>query len=388
MKSTHPSGGHMSARHNHNPMMSMRFPIRPLALALALAPWGVAVPLAAQDFTDTVRLDDGKSEAGKVTAETYTGLTLEQKGGAKKNIAWKNVTNVSYGGAAEFNKAMGTLNTGNVEAAVPELAKVAEDKKTRPVIRQQALYYGAQGLLRAGKFDDAVAAFQTLLKEFAGGRFMRGIAEGFVAAGIGKGKPESALPLLDEALAEGKKANLDRGYQAVIDILKGRVLEAQGKHNEARAAYEGSANSSAVPPEEQAEAKLGIARCAQAAKKGQEAQGIYRELTGKDAPPHVLAGAWNGLADLTVEEGVAKKNAEPILDALYMYLRGVVQYPPLPGASTNEYERSLAGAAQSFKYLADLEKDSERKKVYSDRAKERLGQLQREFPSSPYLTKK
>src|SRR5688572_14009556 len=95
MKSIHPSGDHRrpdSVRHNHNPMMSMRSPIRPLALVLALAPWCVAVPLAAQDFTDTVRLDDGKSEAGKVTAETYTGLTLEQKGGAKKNIAWKNVT--------------------------------------------------------------------------------------------------------------------------------------------------------------------------------------------------------------------------------------------------------------------------------------------------------
>jgi predicted negative regulator of RcsB-dependent stress response len=374
-------------RHN-NPIMSKRsFPIRPLALALALVPW-CAAPLAAQDFSDTVRLDDGKSEAGKVTAETYTGLTLEQKGGAKKNLAWKNVVTVSYGAAAEFNKAMSALNTGNVEAAVPELAKVAEDKKTRPVIRQQALYYGAQGLLRGGKFDEAIGAFQALLKEFPGGRFMRGIAEGFVAASIAKGKPDAALPLLDEALAEGRKANMERGWQAVIDILKGRVLEAQGKHNEARAAYESSANSSAVPPEEQAEAKLGIARCAQAAKKGAEAQGIYRELTGKDAPPHVLAGAWNGLADLTVEEGVAKKAAEPILDALYMYLRGVVQYPPQPGASTSEYERSLAGAALAFKYLSDLEKDGEKKKAYADRSKERTAQLQREFPNSPYLSKK
>lgn len=366
-----------------------RSPLHPLALALAFpfAAWSSA-PLGAQDFTDSVRLDDGKSEAGKVTSEAYQNLTLEQKGGAKKTLAWKNVVNVTYGGATEFNKAMNALNQGNAETAIPDLAKVAEDKKTRPVIRQQALFYGGQALQRTGKLDEAIAAYQTVLKEFPGGRFMRGIAEGFVAASVAKGKPDAALALLDEALGESKKANMDRGYQAVIDILKGRVLEAQGKYKEARAAYEGSANSSAVPAEEQAEAKLGIARCAQAEKKGSEAQTIYRDLTAKDAPPHVLAGAWNGLADLTIEEGITKKSSETIVEALYMYLRGVVQYPPLPGGTTTEFERSLAGSADAFKYLSDLEKDNDKKKLYSDRSKERLGQLAREFPTSPFLKKR
>ena len=52
---------------------------------------------------------------------------------------------------------------------------------------------------------------------------------------------------------------------------------------------------------------------------------------------------------------------------------------------TGEYERAIAGSAATFKALADLESDAAKKKSFADRAAQRLNQLKKEFPNSPWL---
>ena len=65
-----------------------------------------------------------------------------------------------------------------------------------------------------------------------------------------------------------------------------------------------------------------------------------------------------------------------------------MQYKPLLGESTEEYERSLDGAATCSQYLSELEQNTERKKLHRDRNRELLEQLELEYPGSSFLKKK
>jgi uncharacterized protein (DUF1499 family) len=66
----------------------------------------------------------------------------------------------------------------------------------------------------------------------------------------------------------------------------------------------------------------------------------------------------------------------------------VVQYVPARGEPTAEYERALASSSQCFKFIADLEQKADRKRSFLDRSQQRMEQLRKEFPSSPYLSGK
>ena len=118
-----------------------------------------------------------------------------------------------------------------------------------------------------------------------------------------------------------------------------------------------------------------------------EAEPILRALVAESESVRVQSGAWNALGEILAADGSARKEAEPILDALYAYLRTVVQYKPLPGESTLEYERALAGAAQCFQYLSELEQNAEKKRPCATTSASASTQLQREFPNSRFLEK-
>ena len=111
----------------------------------------------------------------------------------------------------------------------------------------------------------------------------------------------------------------------------------------------------------------------------------YRELTKADAPNILLAGAWNGLGDLALEQGVAKRDPDGLRLALLSYLRGVVQYVPAQGEPTDELERALAGAARSSKAIGELESNPERKQAFLDRSRQHRAQLEAQFPGSRFI---
>ena len=117
-----------------------------------------------------------------------------------------------------------------------------------------------------------------------------------------------------------------------------------------------------------------------------EAQAAYRALIDlENVGNEVRAGAWNGLGDILSQDKANAKNAEKLTEALFMYLRGVVEFGPAPGEGTGEYERALASSSRVFQQLSDLETDDARKKQNAQRSKQRLEQLRKEFPNSIYL---
>ena len=116
--------------------------------------------------------------------------------------------------------------------------------------------------------------------------------------------------------------------------------------------------------------------------KNGEAEPLLRAVVKESLNPRAQSAAWNALGELQTAAGV-KKDSEQIYTGL-SYLRTAVQYKPLPGESTAEYERAIAGAAKCFRYLSELEQNP-KKKLFHGLQRDRTEQLQREFPNSPYL---
>jgi tetratricopeptide (TPR) repeat protein len=173
------------------------------------------------------------------------------------------------------------------------------------------------------------------------------------------------LAQVDETAA---KLPSDHRLVAEIGLLRAKVCQARGLVDEARTWFEASESNEALDSSQRAAATLGAARALQLQGHSDEANGRLRELVEQEAPPLVHAGAWNDLADVALEEGRQRRDADRITDALYGYLRGVVLYLPQPGESTVEHRRALAGAAQCFEYLSQLAEDLDEKSLNRRRA--------------------
>ncbi|MGH7150782.1 MAG: tetratricopeptide repeat protein [Planctomycetota bacterium] len=358
--------------------------LAPLSLALL----GLSLPAFGQAGRDKIRLKDGKDQDVQIETEEYGGVTFKPARGAPATAPWGDVRSIQYGGSTELTAALANFNAGRLAEAEKELEELKADAKLRPVLRQQVLYHLAQTLHRQGKFDAAIAAYDDLLKAFPKGRFLFQVGSGLLACHLAKKDPAGAEAAYERFKNESRSVALDGGGEAQLGMLRGRLLEAQGKNAEAKAVFEVAERTAGAEAAIANEAKLGIARCLLRGGKGSEAEPILRALKDlPDAPNRVYSGAWNGIGDLVKEEGRQKKDPEKLLEALYAYLRGVVQYRPGPGEPTEEYERAQAGAADCFRFISELEKNADRKRLYGERYRERLDQLKKEFPSSPYLAR-
>lgn len=359
-------------------------PRRALLASLAVA-WLALSPAAAQE-TDTVYLRDGNSETGKILEEGWGGVTFQPDRGAKRVIPWNTVQSLDYFDASEdLDNGVATLGAGNPERAL-ELFKAALGAEgNRPMAVQQALFYSGFAQQRLGHADEASASYAKLLKDFPKGRYLRLAAENLIQLQLGKSDAAGARAALDELTAATKGAE---GVDALLQLLEGRLLEGQGKLAEARERYAALEKLAGAPTELAEEGKLGRARTLLRDGKNAEAEPILRSLISESQNARVQSGAWNGIGQIQATEGRAKKDSERILEGLYAYLRTVVQYKPLLGESTEEYERSLDGAATCSQYLSELEQNTERKKLHRDRNRELLEQLELEYPGSSFLKKK
>jgi tetratricopeptide (TPR) repeat protein len=346
-----------------------------LAILCALATSGLAQQ-------DKIVTKDGKERTAKVVSEDFDGLKLSVEGGTI-TTPWREVDSVRFANAAKYNEAIEKFLTGAPSEALPLLEALVADDKLRPVLRHNALYYVAVAQQRAGNDDAAIASLELLLKEFPRSRWIIPAGTNLLSLYVAKGDPGSAGKTLDAALAAARAGG--SGQVPGFDFLRARLLEEQKKYPDAERMFESVAGAAGGDPELALAAKVALGRCAQKAGRANDAQRRYRELVATDAPNDVLAGAWNGLGELALAEGSAKRSGDDLRYALFAFLRGVVLYAPGRGEASDEYERALAGAARAFKAVGELESDAARKRVFLARAQERREQLAAEFPRSRYL---
>jgi|KBSSwiStaDraftv2_1062776.scaffolds.fasta_scaffold14459_2 tetratricopeptide (TPR) repeat protein len=344
----------------------------------------LAAPIRAQEAgKDTVVLADGTTQSGLIQSEDFGGLTLKGAGNKTVVYPWKDVRETTYRGQDEYNAAREAFVAGRYQDAEAAFAKLAAESKQKPLIRQQVLFHQAVLAETLGKPAEAATAWHDLMTEFPQGRYLGVAAESLVVAKLAAKDAAGAAA----ELAKIETATKDfADFRPSLGVLKGMVLEAQNKTADARAAYDAAAMAAGASVEVKATAALGKARCLMLDKKPEDAEPILRGIVTQDAPVRVLASAWNGLGDITMDAGRKAKDSDKLLDALFAYLRSSVQYLPLPGEPTREYERALAGSARCFAYLAELEQKPERKDQYNTRSRQRIEQLRREYPDSEFLS--
>lgn len=357
--------------------------------ASAAAPATPAARGAQDSNRDVINLKNGQSELGKIKNEDFAGIELDPVKGEAKRIAWSDVApNGIVYASPEWMAVNDLISAGKFAEARPGLDELKADAKLRAPIRQNVLYFLGVVLQREGKSDEALAAYKDLVAAFPKSRYLMEAGEAMVAILSAKKDYAGAT----KAVQDLDAAAGDPGFSAAAGVLRGRIFEEQKDWAKAAPAYSLAARATGVSPAVQMQAEIGEARALAAQNKKSEAEAALRKLVAKDGPNHLMAGIWNGLGDLTQERARAANNgkgdADQLLDALYMYLRGVVQYAPLPGQPTAEYERAMAGAAATFRALSQVETVADRKRLYQQRAEQRLEQLRREFPNSPYLAGK
>lgn len=353
-------------------------------LTTALAPFALA--------QDTVRLRSGATETGKVESEDFDALKLKVKKEKEKNeqtisIPWDNVADINYSGAADYTKALVLLNTGQSTAAIPLLKGVLASAGLRKEMRPAVAFQLGSAQMRNGAFADASATFLDLLKTGAKTRYLIPATRSLVEIALTTNDPNAGTTSVDTAIAAAKEAGVPVTNLVAFDYFRGLLNEAKNDLVNARVSFQAASRGEGPAATIADMAKLGIARVEMASGKVEEARNAYRGLVDKGRGNEVLAGAWNGLAKIALADAVKAKNAEKINDALFMYLRGVVQFAPAPGEGTGEYERALAGAAEAFKSLSDIENDENLKKENANRSRARLDQLKKEFPYSVHLPK-
>jgi len=346
----------------------------------------VCAPLAAFAFAaaiataqDTVTLKDGKTETGRVKSADYEGLALEARG-QSKTIERSQVASIAYKDPPqEYLSGRDAFDNGKWDEALAFFEAIKAEK--RAPIRQEVFFFAAQCQLAKGAWDPAIAALDAMRKDFPKSWYLMEIGEGYVSAYTAKKDFAGAQKALDGMATDAAAQGVAQGFAGAISVLKGRLLEDQGKTTEAAASYALGEKATGVSLVVQQQARLGQGRCMFAQKKASDAEAIFRKLTGEDAPNAVLAGAWNGLGDIWLEEAKNKADAEQtekLLDAALAFMHSVVQYGPGPAESGRELCRGLEGSMRAFKALAAVEKNAEKKATYTLRANERQQQLQRD----------
>jgi tetratricopeptide (TPR) repeat protein len=357
----------------------------PLFTPSAPGPSHASIVLAVQEEAplDVVYLRDGSAESGELLEATLAGLALKPADGERKLVPWSSVLMVQYGDAPdEFANAQATLYAGNFEAALEDFQTTLGFEDLRPALREEALFLSAHARQRLGQVDEARTAYAEVLKEFPQGRYARAAGESLIELHLAAGDAPGARAALDQ-LGQGLQGV--EGRDGLVALLEAGLLAASGSSDEALQRYSAVEGLSGVDPVVAQEARLGRARMLLAGGKGAQAEPLLRALVAESQDPRVQSGAWNALGEIQASEGRSRKEADRILDALYHYLRTVVQYKPLPGESTHEFERALAGAGTCFQYLSELEQNADKKRLLRDHQRERLEQLQREFPNSKFL---
>ena len=356
------------------------------ALAALAAAVLVAAPIdvrAAQEEPDSIRLANGKTQTAKIQAEDYKGLTIALEKGTSQ-LNWKDVKSIQYASAAELTRGTDALSSGDFNSAIEAFTAAADVEKQRQPVKQQALFGLALAKHRKGDVDGAIAAYKDVLEEYPKGRFALSAVRGLVSIGLA-GKADKVQKTIDDGIAAAKSAGMEAGPVAEMSIVASRLKETQAEAARTREAYATAEKSPGVSPDAVQLAKIGQARCLAAEGKGKEAEGILRQVVTTDSSPAVLASAWNALGSVAMDEGKAKRDSNRLYEALFAFLRGAVQYVPAGTDPTDEHERALAGSSTCFKFISEIESKADKKKLYTERSKERAELLRRLYPNSPYL---
>ncbi|MBI5369371.1 MAG: tetratricopeptide repeat protein [Planctomycetes bacterium] len=331
----------------------------------------VCVPLGAA-AADSVQPSTGQAIDGQIEEESYSGVTIaigDAGAKARTSFGWDKVSKITYDDRPSgYDDAEREFAAGDFEKSLADWTKV-KTQRPRRVFLQHALVKIAECAEQLRKYDDAVAAYGNLLKEFPNSKWYIQAWKGMVNNNIFKGGFDAALTVIGQGEAEAKaKRDLPPSFPFELGLLKGQVFEAQKKFKEGEAEFKkvsGAAGAQFVDLVHQA--KLGQGRCLVEQKSYEDAQKLFREVADKTQDYGILTGAYNGLGDCYL--ATAGGDGEALKKALFAYLHGVTYWSPSV-ADPFEFGKSHYFAGRSAQELLKVEQKEEEKEKLRRRARE------------------
>ncbi len=322
-------------------------------------------------------------DAGEITGETYDGVDIKLKGGATtKKIKLELIKNVTYRDEPkDYINAKQLQEAGKYTQAVESYKKALNDTRLRAIFKQHVLYNVAVCYHNAKQFDDAMQAYDEVLKSFEKTRYFKQVY--FNKSDCAAKKPDlkMALDILDDAKVKGR--DLGDKFLLEVDLRKANLLEDSNKLDEAKAIYNRLKTSAQMQPSIRDRALIGLGRVELANKNPAGAEEAFNEVIEKSNDAVAKAGAYNGMGDCLMVN--PKADYKTLKNALFSYLRSKLLYPAPAGEPTIEEEKAIYNAGLSCEKLAQA-LPQEKKKVYINNAKLLYQELKQKFPGSRFVS--
>jgi len=268
--------------------------------------------------------------SGRILKEDIENIQIEQKGQGSVSYRPSEVLDIEWGitDPPDFRDGYRSFKGGAYNRAADTFASLIKDEESMKAFPPQAKgylnYIHAESLYRAEKPQEAMAAFDKFMKEFATSSFTSAAVASMVDCAIITGDYGKVPPLLGQLRQQGGE------QQALAEYLEGKMLLAQKKTKEADARF-GKAVAASNSPSTRGLALMGQASVAVQSADLTKARDLAQKALTANPPRNVAAAAHIVIGDAIVAEVDAKKlTGEELinayLDALLAYMRVPLLY--------------------------------------------------------------
>ncbi len=329
----------------------------PAAWAAALL-FYAASAVTAQTVEDWIYTADAdRPIVAQIHAETHRDLVLRFAGGGEMRIPIREVRRIEYDHKPlRYDEAVALTKEGRLAEAEESWTKVLEESETRrgrAIFVQQALHHRADLRMRLGRHAEASEDLQALLRQFPRSRYFLEAHLRGVRCLLALDRWRDAIDGARDAARLARSLDLPVEERLRLELVYARALEAGKDWKAAIDAYRDLAVNAVRVPEIAERARAGEGRCHFGLGREAEARRVLTDLIAEAKVPAVLASAHNVLGDCALKRFEASGLAEPLWDALYSYLRGVVLYVPGDPEDDGIRARSLVMAGFCFEKLRE-----------------------------------
>ncbi len=328
---------------------------------------GVAVATAASaPAADQVRLASGGSKSGEITGATRDGVAIDTVDGTEE-VQVGNIRFVIFEDEpTQLTQARINFGNGGYETAAEKLSGLDETKLGSKLVRQEAAFYKAEAAARLaiGGAGDPQAAIGQLTA------FIREHGDSFHYYGVVETLGDLRVSLKDFDQAEHAYSQLAKAagiaLKARAALLVGRMLQVQGKHEEALKRFDGLISAKLKDPgvvEAQRLAKLAKAESLAATGDLEGGLTVARDAirAADERDVAAMAAGYNAL-------GRCYEAARQSQDALFAFLHTDLLFNSDP-----------ATHAEALNHLGTLWKMAGKPEA----ARDALTRLQRQYAASP-----
>ncbi len=338
-------------------------------VAAALGTVVLSIPAAADKIVKT----DGKTIDEITIVEETLAQVIYKRGNSQQSVPSGDVLSVHFDKKPRLvDEADQALVDGDPVGALFDFNQYVDGQIKKPTERKKwAPGYSAYRAIQIAQLLDDLGAViknsDRMITNFTDSRYLPMAYLAKASAQFRSGKPGAAQGIYKnlEALVESKSLSKRWALEAQLGLI---LTDSTTKGSDKRDKLAQLASDAAQFPTVKNRARLAEGETyvaeAEGASEGKampllaEAEKIFRGiLTGHKADDETLAGAYAGLGDALIQQGIRKKDNDLIRKGLMSYLRVIVNYKD----HSQYVSKSMFWSMRAFKFLEDNERYREMK---------------------------